>query len=84
MQSHKHLRAHGTAAFGWIAQDLGPDGTVGDASIATPEKGRMTIATVTDKMIELLQDMHAFDLEQLYAPRSGCGAQITPGRGRDP
>jgi creatinine amidohydrolase len=71
-QRHKHLRAHGTAAFGWLAQDLGPHGTVGDASIATPEKGLRTIEVVTDKMIELLQDVHAFDLEQLYDPfRSG-------------
>lgn len=68
VQSHKHLRAHGTAAFGWIAQDLGPHGTVGDASIATPEKGLATIAVVTGKMIELLQDVHAFDLNALYAP----------------
>jgi creatinine amidohydrolase len=68
VQSHKHLRAHGTAAFGWIAQDLGPHGTVGDASIATAEKGRKTIDTVTDKMIELLQDVHAFDLGALYKP----------------
>lgn len=70
VQSHKHLRAHGTAAFGWIAQDLGPHGTVGDASIATPEKGLATISVVTDKMIELLQDVHAFDLNALYAPES--------------
>jgi creatinine amidohydrolase len=70
VQSHKHLRAHGTAAFGWIAQDLGPHGTVGDASIATAEKGRTTIAVVTDKMIELLRDMHAFDLNALYTPET--------------
>jgi creatinine amidohydrolase len=70
VQKHKHLRAHGTAPFGWIAQDLGPHGTVGDASIATAEKGKMTIDVVTDKMIELLQDVHAFDLEALYAPKA--------------
>ncbi|MGL5115815.1 MAG: creatininase family protein [Beijerinckiaceae bacterium] len=67
-QRHKHLRAHGTAAFGWIAQDLGPHGVVGDASKATAEKGAATIATVTDRMIELLQDIHAFDMAALYVP----------------
>lgn len=70
VQSHRHLRAHGAAAFGWIAQDLGPDGTVGDASIATAEKGRMTIDHVTDRMVELLQDVHDFDMEALYSPLS--------------
>jgi creatinine amidohydrolase len=66
VQQHKQLRAHGTAAFGWIAQDLGAHGTVGDASLATAEKGHKTIGVVTDKMLELLQDIHAFDLETLW------------------
>jgi creatinine amidohydrolase len=70
VQSHKHLRAHGPTAFGWIAQDLGPHGTVGDASIATVDKGLKTIEVVTDKMIELLQDVHAFDLALLYVPKA--------------
>ena len=73
VQGHKQLRAHGTAAFGWIAQDLGADGTVGDASIATAEKGRRTIETVTDKMIELLRDMDQFDLDALYMPKAKDG-----------
>jgi creatinine amidohydrolase len=67
-QRHKHLRAHGVAAFGWLAQDLGPDGVVGDASRATAAKGKATIETVTDRMIELLADIHAFDMAALYAP----------------
>lgn len=68
VQRHKHLRAHGAAPFGWLAQDLGPHGAVGDASIATAEKGRATVEVAADRMIELLQDVHAFDLEQLFAP----------------
>ncbi len=69
-QRHTMLRAHGTAPFGWIAQDLSPDGTVGDASLATPEKGRLSIDAVTDRMLELITDMHAFDLAQLWTPPS--------------
>ena len=68
VQNHKQLRAHGAAPFGWIAQDLGPHGTVGDASIATPEKGHLTIATVTDRFISLLEDVHAFSLDNLWSP----------------
>jgi creatinine amidohydrolase len=67
VQQHKHLRAHGTAPFGWLAQDLNPHGAVGDASLATADKGRQTIEVVTDKMIELLQDMHRFNLDTLYS-----------------
>lgn len=70
VQNHGQLRAHGTAAFGWVAQDLGPHGTVGDASLATAEKGRQSIAVVTEKFIELLADMHDFALETLWLPPS--------------
>jgi creatinine amidohydrolase len=68
VQQHRHLRAHGAAPFGWLAQDLGPHGVVGDASIATADKGRATIDMAADRMIELLQDVHAFDLDALYDP----------------
>jgi creatinine amidohydrolase len=68
VQGHSQLRAHGTAAFGWIAQDLGPHGTVGDASIATAEKGQQSIDVVTDKFIALLEDMHTFDMGSLWSP----------------
>src|SRR5262249_9006102 len=34
-QEFKHLRAHGPVQFGWQAQDLSADGTVGDASLAS-------------------------------------------------
>jgi creatinine amidohydrolase len=70
VQEHKMLRAHGTAPFGWIAQDLSPDGTVGDASLATAEKGHLSIDAVTDRMVELIADMHAFDMSALWAPQN--------------
>jgi creatinine amidohydrolase len=65
-QRHTHLRAHGPVAFGWQAQDLGPDGTVGDASLATAEKGRATVDHIAHGFIEVLRDVHTFDMGQLY------------------
>ena len=65
-QRFRHLRAHGTSQFGWMAQDLGPAGTVGDASIATVEKGRASIEHMSDRFVELLEDVHAFDLADLH------------------
>ena len=32
----------GPISYGWIARDVNPEGTVGDASAATAEKGRLT------------------------------------------
>jgi creatinine amidohydrolase len=70
VQRFKHLRAHGTAQFGWMAQDLGPDGTVGDASIATADKGTATIDAVASAFVDLIADVHAFDMSQLYQPQA--------------
>jgi creatinine amidohydrolase len=65
----KHLRPIGTHAFGWIAQDLNPDGPVGDASLGTAEKGRRTAEFQADRFIELLKDATAFSLKEWLA---GC------------
>jgi creatinine amidohydrolase len=71
VSSGKYLRAHGPNAFGWIAQDLNPYGAVGDAALATAEKGQIAIDAMTDKFIELLKEMDAFDMHQLWkAPQT--------------
>ncbi|RWP49282.1 creatininase family protein [Mesorhizobium sp.] len=51
------LRHTGTHAFAWIATDLNPNGVVGDASIATAEKGRLTAIHQVDGFISLLKDL---------------------------
>ena len=63
----KHLTPAGTHSFGWIAQDLNPDGAVGNASIATAEKGARTAEHQADGFIALLRDMTAFSLSRLHA-----------------
>jgi creatinine amidohydrolase len=62
---YTHLRPIGPHPFGWIAPDLNPDGAVGDASLATPEKGRMTAEHQADGFIALLKDMARFPLDRL-------------------
>lgn len=51
------LRQTGTHAYAWIARDLNPHGVVGDASIATAEKGRLTAEHQADGFIALLKDV---------------------------
>jgi len=68
MGEFKHLRPTGTTAFGWIASDLNSDGTVGNASIATAEKGAATAAHQVTGFIDLLRDVEAFDLARLGSP----------------
>ncbi len=56
------LRPTGLVAYGWIAKDLGRDGTVGDASAATAEKGAAIAAHQAQGFIELLREVEALDL----------------------
>ena len=61
-----HLSADGTHAFGWIAQDLNPEGAVGDASKAAAAKGRKDAEHQVDGFIQLLRDITAFSLNRLH------------------
>ncbi len=64
-QDYQLLRPAGQHGFGWIAQDINPDGAVGDASLATAEKGRLTAEHQADAFITLLRDVARFPLDQL-------------------
>ena len=64
-KSYSHLRPIGQHGFGWIAQDINPDGAAGDASSATAEKGRLTAEHQADGFIALLRDVARFPLSEL-------------------
>lgn len=61
-----HLRAHGTAQFGWMAQDLNPGGAVGNAALATAEKGRLVVDHQAAAFVALCRDVHGFDPARLW------------------
>lgn len=52
-------------ALAWIAHDLNPHGVVGDASLATAEKGRRIAEHQALGFIDLLRDVRDFDLDAL-------------------
>ena len=60
-----HLRAYGPHAFGWKMRDLNPDGAAGNAAAATAEKGHALIAHAVKGFVELLEDVHRFDVSSL-------------------
>lgn len=60
-----HLRAYGPHAFGWKMSDINPQGVTGNAAAATAGKGEKLIAHAVSGLIELLGDVHAFDVESL-------------------
>ena len=65
LEEFRHLRGHGKAQYGWMSEDLNPSGALGNAALATAEKGRLSLDHAARGFIELLQDVHAFDLSRL-------------------
>ena len=61
------LHASRPAGFGWMTQDLHPSGAVGNARIATAEKGEAALAHGAKSFVELLREIERFDLKALRA-----------------
>ncbi|MBI3701160.1 MAG: creatininase family protein [Afipia sp.] len=53
------------APFAWAAQDLNPQGAVGNATLATAEKGEALIEFGARAFCQLLDDVSRFDLTRL-------------------
>jgi creatinine amidohydrolase len=61
-QEYRHLRADFPVGFGWMTQDLHPSGAVGDASLATAERGEAALDHGARAFVELLADVARFEL----------------------
>jgi creatinine amidohydrolase len=64
-QEFRQLRVTQPIGFGWMASDLHPLGTAGDASQATVEKGEACAENGAQAFLDLLRDVLAFDLARL-------------------
>ncbi len=60
-----HVGPEGVAPFAWAAQDLHPEGVVGDASLADAEAGRILVRHYGALLAAVLQDAQAFPLQAL-------------------
>jgi creatinine amidohydrolase len=59
---YKYLRADFPVGFGWMTQDLNASGAVGDASLATAEKGEAALDHGARAFVALLRDVERFEL----------------------
>ncbi len=59
------LRVTQPIGFGWMAQDVGPAGAMGDAASATAAKGEATADNGADAFLALLRDVERFDVARL-------------------
>ena len=55
----------GSVSYGWVAKDLNPSGTVGNASAATAEKGRLTAQHQAKGFVRLLQTVASTDISRM-------------------
>jgi creatinine amidohydrolase len=56
----------GQVAYGWIASDLNPAGVVGEAHLATAEKGRLQAEKCVEDVIGFLHKVKAQDLAAFH------------------
>ncbi|WP_417687186.1 creatininase family protein [Roseibium sp.] len=68
IKNYKYLRGHGPQQYGWKAQDLNPAGALGNAANATAEKGKLSLDHAAQGFVDLLHDIHAFDVDDLWQP----------------
>jgi creatinine amidohydrolase len=61
----KWLGAYRPAGFAWMTQDLHPSGALGDATLATAEKGEASLMQGARAFVELLREVDSFDLSRL-------------------
>ena len=62
------LQPTGLPSYGWIASDLNPHGTVGDASRATAVRGAAIARHQVRGFVAMLRDVEAFDITRFNAP----------------
>ncbi|WP_342725042.1 creatininase family protein [Bradyrhizobium sp. B097] len=60
-KDHRFLSTQRPAPFAWQAQDLNPNGAIGDATKASAEKGEQLIEHGARAFCELLADVDRFD-----------------------
>jgi creatinine amidohydrolase len=60
-----HLRVTQPIGFGWMAQDVGPKGAMGDAASGTAAKGEAARDHGAEAFIALLRDVQRFDVGRL-------------------
>jgi creatinine amidohydrolase len=56
------MRPTGPTSYAWIASDIHPLGAAGEAHLGSADKGRITVETAVDSVIELLREVERYPL----------------------
>jgi creatinine amidohydrolase len=60
-----YLSMYRPSAIGWMTQDINASGAVGNATLATAEKGRAALAHGAQAFVQLLDEVARYDLARL-------------------
>ncbi|MYB25683.1 MAG: creatininase family protein [Acidimicrobiia bacterium] len=61
LAEQRHVRFGGLTAFGWLSNDFGPDGHIGDPTGATPEAGKNFFEAAVELVAEQIAEISTFD-----------------------
>lgn len=62
LADNRYVRFGGPVGFGWLSDDFGPHGHIGDPTAATPERGRELFEGAVDAFCAALAEVRAFEL----------------------
>ncbi len=62
LAANSYVRFGGPVGFGWLSNDFGPDGHIGDPTAATVERGRQLFDRAVDAFCGALAEIAAFEL----------------------
>jgi creatinine amidohydrolase len=62
LAANRYVRFGGAVGFGWLSDDFGPDGHIGDPTSATAQRGEQLVAQAVDAFCEALAEVARFEL----------------------
>jgi creatinine amidohydrolase len=64
LAEHRHVRFGGRVSFGWLSDDFGPDGHIGDPTQASAELGEQLFEGAVAAFVEALDEIDRFELRR--------------------
>ncbi len=62
LAEYRYVRFGGAVGFGWLSNDFGPDGHIGDPTVATAERGATLFDAAVEAFCEALAEVARFEL----------------------
>jgi creatinine amidohydrolase len=64
LDANRHVRFGGSVPFGWLSDDFGPDGYIGDPTLASPERGKELFEAAVALLGEQMAEIKGFEFRE--------------------